>query len=424
MHKNRNKNRTQSPIKGITKSTVNLSGNAIGKKVTLSGADTQNIEKVTKLMVDVIRRQRRLWRKELNDWQASRFARYQAEVPKTYLMQELYQDVMLDGHLTGITGNRTLRTTNKDYIFTIDGIKDDALTELIKDKEWFENIIQWAHESTYFGYSLIWVKDFEKGNIKEVELIERGLVVPEHKVLLYDINADKGIDYSAIKDILLYAQFYDNVGLLEKAAVYTILKRHSWGSWDEFEELFGIPIRIAKIASQSETVKNEVAGWLEEMGSAPYGVFPIGTEVDIKENSKTDSFNVFFQKIKALDAELSKLVLHQTMTTENGSSKAQGSVHENTLEEVVYADEKKELAFLNNRLVPAMRLLGYKIPDKAKIAVEKTTDPNDQIKIDGVLLGAGYVLTQDYIEETYGVEVESMPGATQEVKNPDNTKKR
>ncbi|MFN4025946.1 MAG: DUF935 family protein [Flavobacterium sp.] len=424
MHKNRNKNRTQSPIKGITKSTVNLSGNAIGKKVTLSGADTQNIEKVTKLMVDVIRRQRRLWRKELNDWQASRFARYQAEVPKTYLMQELYQDVMLDGHLTGITGNRTLRTTNKDYIFTIDGIKDDDLTELIKDKEWFENIIQWAHESTYYGYSLIWVKDFEKGNIKEVELIERGLVVPEHKVLLYDINADKGIDYSTIKDILLYAQFYDNVGLLEKAAVYTILKRHSWGSWDEFEELFGIPIRIAKIASQSETVKNEVAGWLEEMGSAPYGVFPIGTEVDIKENSKTDSFNVFFQKIKALDAELSKLVLHQTMTTENGSSKAQGSVHENTLEEVIYADEKKELAFLNNRLVPAMRLLGYKIPDKAKIAVEKTTDPNDQIKIDGVLLGAGYVLTQDYIEETYGVEVESMPGATQEVKNPDNTKKR
>ena len=424
MHKNRNKNRSQSPIKGFTKSTVNLSGNAIGKQVTLSGADTQKKKKVTKLMVDVIRRQRRLWRKELNDWQASRFARYQAEVPKTYLMQELYQDVMLDGHLTGITGNRTLRTTNKDYIFTIDGIKDDALTELIKDKEWFENIIQWAHESTYYGYSLIWVKDFEKGNIKEVELIERGLVVPEHKVLLYDINADKGIDYSTIKDILLYAQFYDNVGLLEKAAVYTILKRHSWGSWDEFEELFGIPIRIAKIASQSETVKNEVAGWLEEMGSAPYGVFPIGTEVDIKENSKTDSFNVFFQKIKALDAELSKLVLHQTMTTENGSSKAQGSVHENTLEEVIYADEKKELAFLNNRLVPAMRLLGYKIPDKAKIAVEKTTDPNDQIKIDGVLLGAGYVLTQDYIEETYGVEVESMPGATQEVKNPDNTKKR
>jgi hypothetical protein len=423
-HKNI-KNAKQKQAIRTAKNTVSLSGNAIGKKVSLSGGDAHNIEKVTNLMVDVIRRQRRLWRKELNDWQASRFARYQAEVPKTFLMQELFQDVMLDGHLTGITGNRTLRTTNKNYIFTIDGVKNDDLTELIKDKEWFENIIQWAHESVYYGYSLIWINDFEKGNIKDVELIERGQVIPELKVLLYDINSDKGIDFSDIKDVLLYAQFYDNIGLLEKAAVYTILKRHSWGSWDEFEELFGIPIRIAKIASQSETVKNEVAGWLEEMGSAPYAVFPMGTEVDIKENSKTDSFNVFFQKIKALDAELSKLVLHQTMTTENGSSKSQGEVHEKTLEEVVYADEKKLLAFLNNRLVPAMRLLGYKIPDKAKIAVEKTTDPKEQITIDSQLMANGYILTQNYVEETYGVEIEHMPspgGNTNQ--KPDDSKKR
>lgn len=420
---NKRQHRNKQSFKGSTKKTVNLSGNAIGKKVNLSSANASNVKLVTDLMVDVIKRQRRLWRKELNDWTSSRYARYQAEIPRTYPMQEVFQDVMLDGHLTGITGNRTLRTTNKDYIFTVDGVKDDKLTELIKDKEWFENVIQWAHESVYYGYSLIWIKNFEKGNIKEVELIDRGLVIPEHKVLLYDINSDKGIDYTEINDILLYAQFYDNVGLLEKAAVYTILKRHSWGSWDEFEELFGVPIRIAKIASQSEQVKNEVADWLEEMGSAAYGVFPLGTEIDIKENSKTDAFNVFFQKIKALDAELSKLIVHQTMTTENGSSKAQGNVHENTLQEVVYADEKKELAFLNNRLVTAMRMLGYAIPDNAKIGVEKTTDPNSQITIDGVLLNAGYVLTQDYIEETYGVEVESMPGQP-EPNKPDNTKKR
>ena len=265
-------------------STVHLSGNAIGKKVTLSGADSKDINKVTNFMVDVIRRQRRLYRKEINDWQAARFAYYQSEIPKNYPMQEVYQDIMLDGHLTGITENRTLRTTNKDYIFTVDGIKDDALTDLIKDKEWFELILQEAHKSIYFGETFIWIKDFEKGNIKEVEVIDRGFLVPGQKILLYDLSGNKGLDVSQVDDILLYANFYSNIGILEKAAVYTILKRHSWGSWDEFEELFGIPIRIAKIASQSETVKNEVAGWLEEMGSAPYGVFPIGTEVDIKEN--------------------------------------------------------------------------------------------------------------------------------------------
>lgn len=388
--------------------TTNISGNAVNK-VSLSGDDAQSINKITNLMVDVIRRQRRLWRKELTDWQQARFARYNAEIPRTWPMQEVADDIMLDGHLTGITGNRTLRTTNKDYIFTIGGKKDDKLTELIKDKEWFEIVLEEAHKSVYYGYSLLWIKEFSKGEIKEVELLPRGLVVPEHKVLLYDLSANSGIDFSEIKDVLLYAQFYDNVGLLEKAAPYTILKRHSWGSWDEFEELFGVPIRIAKIASQSETVKNEVAGWLEEMGSAPFGVFPVGTEIEIKENSKGDAYNVFFKKIEALDKELSKLVLHQTMTTENGSSKAQGGVHENTLGEVVLADEKKQLSFLNTRLVPAMRLLGYKIPETAKISVEQTKNPTEQIVIDKEFMKNGYVLKQQYIEEVYGTEIERMP---------------
>ena len=227
--------------------------------------------------------------------------------------------------------------------------------------------------------------------------------------MLYDLFGNRGLDVSEVDDILLYAKFYSNIGILEKAAVYTILKRHSWGSWDEFEELFGVPIRIAKVASQSETVKNEVAGWLEEMGSAPYGVFPIGTEIDIKENSKSDSFNVFYKKIEALDKELSKLILHQTMTTENGASKAQGTVHENTLEQVIKSDKKKMLSFLNKRLVPAMRQLGYSIPENAKITIEKTIDPEKQITIDNQLMTNGIILKQQYVEETYGVEIESMP---------------
>ena len=396
-----------SRIKQI-ESVTNFGGNAL-KKVSLSGKDSRNVKKVTDLMVDIVKRQRLLWRKEINDWQTARYARYSVDYPKNYLMQELYEDIMLDGHLTGITENRTLRTTNKDYIFAINGIKNDKLSELINDKQWFEDVLQHAHESTYYGGSALWVSEFKKGDIKKVELIPRGQVIPEKRVLLYDITSDKGIDFTDINDVLWYAQFYNPVGLLEKAAVYTILKRHSWGSWDEFEELFGVPIRIAKIASSSETVKNEVAGWLEDMGSAPYGVFPLGTNVEIVENTKSDSFQVFFKKIEALDKELSKLVLHQTMTTENGSSKAQGSVHENTLNEVVYSDDKKMLAFLNNVVVPGMKMLGYNIPNNAKIIVEKTTDPNSQIKIDEVFIKGKYILKKDYIEKTYGTEIESMP---------------
>ena len=404
-----NKN-IKSAIKRVSES-VTLSGNAVGKKVNLSNVNTQNIEKVTSLMVDLIRRQKRLWRKEINDWQAARYAYYQSQIPRNFPIQEVYDDIMLDGHLTAVTEDRTLRCTNRDYIFTVNGVKDDALTELIEDQEWFDLILDEAHKSIYRGETFIWIKEFEKGAIKKTELIDRSLLVPGQKVLLYDLNATKGLDVSEVNDVLLYANFYNNIGILEKAAVYTILKRHSWGSWDEFEELFGIPIRIAKIASQSEQVKNEVAGWLEQMGSAPYGVFPIGTEVEIKENSKADAFNVFYMKIQALDKEISKLILHQTMTTENGASKAQGNVHENTLAEVNKSDRKKMLSFLNKRLVPAMRMLGYSIPENAKIAIEKIVDPQEQILIDKEIMGNGYVLKQQYLEEVYGTEIESMPSS-------------
>lgn len=399
-------------IKAATavRSEITLSGNAINK-VQLRGKDALDVKKVSNLMVDVIKRNRRLWRTEINHWQAARYSRYSVDMPRTHQMVEVYEDILLDGHLTGISENRTLRTTNKDYIFAIDGKKDDKLTEFIKDKEWFEKILEWSHKSIYHGYSLIFINEFTKGEIQDVQLVHRGLVIPERNILLYDIDSDKGLDFTELDDILLYAQFNDPVGLLEKAAVYTILKRHSWGSWDEFEELFGIPIRIAKIASTSETVKNEVAGWLEEMGSAPYGVFPIGTEVDIKENAKTDSFNVFFKKIEALDKELSKLVLHQTMTTEDGSSNSQAGVHSETLNEVIFADEKRMLAFLNKRLVNSMRALGYKIPENAKIMVEQTKDPSKQIDIDDKLMSRGIIPTQAYIEEVYGMEIERMPEA-------------
>ncbi len=425
MAKRNTKYRPRNKQKYKVQKSVQLGGNAFKKRVNLNKTSTKDIKKVTQLMVDIVRRQRRLWRTEISQWESARYARYNTEFPRTYPLEEVYQDILLDGHLTAVTENRTLRVVNPDYIFAIDGVKDDKLTEFIKDKEWFEQLITLAHQSIYHGNSVIWIKEFSKGKIKEVELIDRGLVIPEKYILLKDWDATEGIDIREVSDVLLLAQFYSPVGLLEKAAVYCILKRHSWGSWDEFEELFGIPIRIAKIASQSEIVKNEVAGWLEEMGSAPYGVFPIGTEVDIKENSKSDAFQVFFKKIEALDKELSKLVLHQTMTTENGSSKAQGSVHENTLQELIFADKKKLIAFLNNKLVPAMRNLGYNIPENAKIQIEQTADPKQQIEIDGVLLSNGYVLKQDYIERTYGAEVESVPTQNKEPrnKNQDNAKK-
>ena len=93
-----------------------IGGNLVGNKISLSGNQSKDVKKVQQLMLDTMKTHRKLWRKELNDWQFARQARYSTEMPRNHFLQEVYEDVMMDGHLTGITENRTLRTTNKDFI--------------------------------------------------------------------------------------------------------------------------------------------------------------------------------------------------------------------------------------------------------------------------------------------------------------------
>lgn len=179
--------------------TTDITGNALKTPIKLKGADAQNVNKVTQYMVDLIRHNKTIWRKEISDWQRARQVRRSLENPQNYLLQEVYEDTMMDGQLTGITENRTFRTTNKDFIFVDkEGKKDDTCTEFIKEKTWFEDFIKYAHESVYYGTGVIWIKEVEKGEIKAVELIEKGNVIPERNLILLDVHSSKGINLSLI----------------------------------------------------------------------------------------------------------------------------------------------------------------------------------------------------------------------------------
>ncbi|WP_372747067.1 DUF935 family protein, partial [Lutibacter sp.] len=188
-----------------------------------------------------------------------------------------------------------------------------------------------------------------------------------------------------------------------------ILKRHSWASWDEFEQIFGMPIRIAKLGTLSDDVKQEVAGWLKSMGTASYGVFPQFADIEIKESNNRDAFNVFMKKIETVDSQLSILINGQTMTTSDGSSRSQAEVHERTQEELTDADMRNVINWINDHLVPLLRYCGYDIKEDEHIGVEMITDPVEKMTIDEkIMQSSGYKLSKEYLEKTYGVELEDI----------------
>lgn len=368
--------------------------------------------------IDKISEKRTIWRKEINHWQRARVAIYSQE-PRFDFLQDVYTDIMLDDQLTTAIQQRILRTQNKTFaIFNKDGTKDDEKTKLI-NKGWLYDLIGHALNSNFYGYSLM-VPKVENGEITKIINVDRSHINPINRLLLKDKNKPMvGLEIDDYPLDLLWCQFGEGFGLLEKAAPLTILKRHSWASWDEFEKIFGIPIRIAKYLGGNEGQKSEMIHWLEEMGSAAIGLFPQGTELEILENSKNDAFNVYLQKIKRVDEGISKLILGQTMTTESGSSKSQAEVHERTLQEIIDADERTLLLWLNDHLMPLLIHYDYPFTLDLKIGVEKIANPKEQIEIDSKLMSGGVALTANYIERVYGVEVESVAKNSQD---PDKKK--
>lgn len=379
-------------------------------------------KKAQSLVLDLVKSTHSVYRREINHWQRARASR-RSENPRTYLIQQVYEDTMIDTHLSSVIDNRILRIQNKRFIVRkSDGTENPEKTKLIT-KKWFSDLLRYVMESVFYEYSLIQLVH-EDGEIKSVYNVPRGHVIPECGIILKNLSDTTGLDYTQYPNDLLFVKLYNGYGLLEKAAPLCILKRHSWASWDEFEQMFGMPIRIAKMGSMTPEVKQEVAGWLENMGSAAYGIFPNFAEIEIKEANNRDAFNVFFKKIETVDKQNSILINGQTMTVQDGSSHSQATVHQNTQDDITEADLKNCLYWLNDHFLPAMRAIGYNIDEDETIGVERVTNPLDKMKTDEKIMNAGYVFKKDYLERIYGVEIESSPTAgTTNPKPVENEKK-
>jgi hypothetical protein len=148
-------------------------------------------------------------------------------------------------------------------------------------------------------------------------------------------------------------------------------------------------------------------------------------DLQIAEVAKSDSFQVFKEKINIIDEQISKLILNATMTMDNGSSRSQGEVHEASEKTVFERDKKNAFYNVNNKLLPLLYQYGFNENDLFQWSEENDIYAEDQIKIDAVLLQNGYKLDSDYIESTYGVVLDKtapmeLPATTAMPKTPTN----
>lgn len=365
------------------------------------------------IMTSIIKQQRTLYAKQIADYQAARALAENPIYPQRALLFDIYADVILDPFIHGqIYNHRILPVKNK--AFKINNTAGETDKEKVKhfQKSWFNDFITWALESKFFSFSLPYIEqisyDGKTSWIKKLTLLERKNVHPESNIITRYQSDFTGIDYLADpvnKFVIPIGDPFD-LGLLLKAIPIWIIKKHGWQNWDEFGEIFGIPIRTAKTASQDPRVIAEIEGWLRDMSTAAYGLFPAGTELDIKESNKTDAFKVFSEAIKMANEELAILFSGQTMTSMDGSSRSQGEVHERVKDEITKDDEKFIRTIVNEQLIPLLRdVHGYPFDEGDSFEWDQPEDLQNLLKIFQGVNNMGFQLDPDQVTEKFGVKI-------------------
>ncbi len=377
-------------------------------------ADKREHENAVKKLVEVIKSQHTSYRKEMKHWLMAKNAAKDPEQPRRKLLMDFIDEVLDDAFIYGRLETRTLRILNKDFNIKVDDEIDDDLKKLF-EKSWFRFYIRASHESNYFGYSLPFVNKFdEEGMIKEMDLVFRDHIVPEKCEILKNLYDQKGVDFSQppYTRTSIFINHKNFLGLLNKIIPLYVFKKHSWQNWDEFEEKFGLPMRIAKTASTDPRVLKEIDKWLKELGSSARARFPVDTELEIKESNSRDAYQVFNEKRKACNEEIGSLIDgHMEATKDTGSRAKADSMIESTQDLITANDAKFVKTSVNEQLIPMLIELGYPLPENTEFEWNENTklDPKERLEIFKGVKKLGHNVSKDQIKRELDVELEDAP---------------
>ena len=181
--------------------------------------------------------------------------------------------------------------------------------------------------------------------------------------------------------------------------------------WAVFTEKYGMPHLIGKHprgASRDET--DSLANMLEDMIQDAIAVIPDDSSVEIQEANKTSSAEIYDKLIDKMNAEISKAILGQTLTTEVGSmgSYAAANTHMQVRKDIIASDQKLVESVINKliRWIYEINFPNTEIP-VFSMYEEEEVDLN-LAQRDKVLSETGIQFTKEYFIKNYGLEEEDF----------------
>lgn len=226
----------------------------------------------------------------------------------------------------------------------------------------------------------------------------RGIDPPPWRVIYHRHKARSGYDTRA--------------GVLRTCVWMYLFKNYAVKDWVAFSEVYGMPLRVGKYdQGASDADKQALLAAIRSLGSDAAGIISRATEIEFIESQKTSTLNIYESLTAFCDAQMSKAILGQTLTSEAGGSKGEGSyalgkVHADVRADILRADAKALSQTITQQLLRPMVgfNFGWEAPvPEYRLIVEDPEDMRTIVETYKVLAELGFDLSQEHIAERFKI---------------------
>ncbi len=333
---------------------------------------------------------------------------------------KIYRELLRDDQVSATWAQRRLSLTACDTLVepgADDALSQQAAAELeaeLKSLAW-DDITEKMLYSAFYGWGVaevIWRPNGERVSFDRIVVRDRSRFRFDISRNLYLWTIGGGWQQMPDRKFWTISTGADNhdepygLGLAHSLYWPVFFKRNDVKFWLMFLEKFGQPTAIAKLpAGQMEdpaTVQRAIA-MLQQIATDAGVVVPDSVAVELLEATRSGSAD-YASMHDAMNAAISKIVVGQTMTTDNGGSRAQGEVHERVAQKIVEADSDLLCGSFNDG--PVRWWTEFNFPGAVPPRVYRQTEAPENLleraDRDTKISSLGFEPTEEYIQSTYG----------------------
>lgn len=345
---------------------------------------------------------------------------------------ELYDDVDRDTHASAVLGNRAASLIGKEWF--LKPASEDKRDKEIAEKETeilkrtnFDEGRGFLMQSRLYGvfYTEVMWLQFQKAlsgklsgmvGIKEfIDKHPRKFTYTKDRELMLFTPGNMTVGEPVPDRKFIISRFGSRdipygKALGQRLWWYVWFKKNGIKFWLTFLEKFGSPSLHGKYPpNTSKPLQDDLLEALKALKNESGTVTANNMEIDLVESARrAGAGNPYMDLTNFCNSEISKAVLGQTLTTEQGrvGSMALGNVHEGVRQDILVADASLEAEMFNTSLIPWLTVFNFlgAIPPRFVQRVEPEQDLKSLAERDKALTDAGFRnFPISYFHDTYNI---------------------